>query len=118
MSVIAPVNTFPFQTSQDVAITTWPDVAAGDTCNPVRLGVWSDRTVQVGGSFGGATVYVQGSNDDTEYFTLTDPQGNPLSFVAPGLEAIIELPAFLRPLVTGGDVTTNVKIIISGRRSV
>lgn len=118
MSTIDPVNTFPFQTSQDVAITTWPNVAAGDTCGHIRLGVWSDRTVQVGGSFGGATVRIQGSNDDIEYFTLTDPQGNPLSFVAAGLEAIIELPAFLRPAIEGGDGTTAVNIIVSGRRSI
>lgn len=118
MSTITPVNTFPFQTSQDVAITTWPGVAAGDTCGPIRLGVWSDRTVQVSGSFGGATVHIQGSNDDIDYFTLTDPQGNPLSFAAAGLEAIIELPAFLRPTIVGGDGSASVKIIISGRRSI
>jgi hypothetical protein len=118
MSTITPVNTFPFQTSQDVAITTWSGVAAGDTCEPIRLGVWSDRTVQVGGTFGGATIRIQGSNDDIEYFTLTDPQGNPLSFVAAGLEAIIELPAFLRPSIEGGDGTSSVKVIISGRRSI
>ena len=117
MSNIYPVNTFPFQTSQDVAITTWSDVAAGDTCEPIRLGVWSDRTVQVGGTFGGATVSIQGSNDDIEYFTLTDPQGNPLTFAAAGLEAIIELPAFLRPTITGGD-GASVKVIVSGRRSI
>lgn len=115
---IAPVTSFPFATSQDIALTSWSGVAAGDSCTPIRLGVYSDRTVQVEGTFGGATVAIQGSNDDVHYHTLTDPQGNALSFSAGGLETVMELPYFLKPTVSAGDGTTNLTITLSGRRSI
>ena len=118
MSTVAPQTLFPFSTSQDVAVTTWAALAAGDSADPINLGVYSDRTVQVDGTFGGATVLLQGSNNGLTYHTLTDPQGNPLSFAAGGLETIIELPVYLRPLVQSGDGSTSLTVTVSGRRSI
>ncbi len=113
---IAPDTTYPSSTSQDVALTTWA-LAVADTALPVKLGVYSDRTVQVEGTFGGASVSLQGSNDGVNYHTLTDPQGNALTFSAPGLETVMELPFFIKPTLSGGDGTTSVVVTMSGRRS-
>lgn len=115
---VAPTTTFPFATSQDIALTTWAGVAAGDTALPIKLGVYSDRVAQVEGTFGGATVAIQGSNDGSHYHTLTDPQGNALSFSAAGLETVMELPYFLKPVLSSGDGTTSLTITLSGRRSI
>lgn len=117
MSEKAATTSFPFSTSQDVALSQW-SLAVGDTATPIKLGVYSDRTVQVAGTFGGATVTLQGSNNDVGYHTLTDPQGNALSFSAAGLETVMELPFFIKPVISGGDGTTALDIILSGRRSI
>ena len=118
MAVIAPVNTFPIETAQDVAVTLWSPMVLSDTATPVRLGLFSDRTVQVAGTFGGATLALAGSNDGTNYVTLYDAQGSPLSFTGAGLKAIVELPVFIKPILSGGDGTTSLAVTLAGRRSI
>lgn len=117
MAAITPVTTFPIETSRDVAVTTWAAMQAGDDGTAVRLAVYSDRSVQVSGVFGGATVSIGGSNDGETYHALNDAQGNAMSFNAGVLKAIIELPVYLKPWVTGGDGTTNLKVVLSGRKA-
>ena len=77
----------------------------------------ADRNVQVLGTFGGATVAMQGSNDGgTTYFTLDDPQGTDLSFSAAGGKAVSEVPQLTRPLLTGG-AASSVTVAMVLRRS-
>lgn len=86
-------------------------LANGESGDPVEFGDFPDRSVQIGGTFGaGGTVVIKGSNDGVNYIVLTDPQGNPLSFTAEGIEAISEVTEFLRPAVTAGDGTTAITI--------
>lgn len=118
MAVVAPVTTFPFETSTDVAVTTWGNLLANDDGEPVRLAVYSDRSIQVAGTFGGASVTIGGSNDGETYHALTDAQGNALTLTAGALKAVIELPVFIKPRVFGGDGTTTLKVVLSGRKSV
>ena len=119
MSTVAPQTLFPFSTSQDVAVTTWSPLAAGDSADPINLGVYSDRTVQVDGTFGGATVVLEGSlePDPINYATLTDPQGNGLSFSAAKIEAVSEVVNHIRPRVIGGDGTTSLTCTLLLRRT-
>lgn len=118
MATVDPVTTFPFETSLDVAVTTWSPLAAGDDGAPVRLAVYSDRSIQVAGTFGGASVTIGGSNDGETYHALTDTKGETLTLTAGALKAIVELPIFIKPRVFGGDGTTNLKVVLSGRRSI
>ena len=46
---------------------------------------------------GGATVILEGSLDDRVFFTLTDKQGNAISFTSAGGTAIEENVLFYRP---------------------
>jgi hypothetical protein len=59
-------------------------------------------SVQVSGTFGGATVVLQGSNDGTTYATLKDLQGNNLSFTAAGYAEFTSGAAFIKPSISGG----------------
>lgn len=77
---------------------------------------FQDRSVQVFGTFGGATVTIEGSNDDgTTWATLNDPFGNALSFTAAGLKAITELPQYIRPNVSGAGGTTSLTVFVHMR---
>lgn len=118
MATRTPVTTFPFETSLDVAVTTWAGLLAGDDGEPVRLAVYSDRSIQVAGTFGGASVTIGGSNDGETYHALTDTAGDPLTLTTGALKQIVELPIFIKPRVFGGDGTTNLKVILSGRKSI
>ena len=59
-------------------------------------------SVQVSGTFGGATVVLQGSNDGTTYTTLKDLQGNSLSFTSAGYAEFSSGAAFIKPSISGG----------------
>jgi hypothetical protein len=83
-------------------IVTWPGLAAGDTGSAVRYSGAADRTVQIFGTFGGATVALQGSLDGTHWSPLTDAQGTAIAATADALEIVTELVRFVRPAVTGG----------------
>jgi len=51
----------------------------------------SDRTVQfIANTAGAATAILEGSNDNTNWFTLTDGQGNSISFTSSGGEMVAE----------------------------
>lgn len=59
-------------------------------------------SVQVGGTFGGATVVLQGSNDGVTYATLKDLQGNNISFTSAGYAEFSSGAAFIKPSISGG----------------
>jgi hypothetical protein len=86
----------------NVAIYTWTDLAADSSGQPVSGPGYTDRSFQVSGSFGGATVVIEGSNDGVNYFTLRDPFAVPLSFTAPDLREVTEMALWMRPRVIGG----------------
>ena len=94
----------------------WLLLLNGDNGAPLQMSAWQDRTVQITGTFGIAgTIVIEGSNDGVNYKTLRDPGGTALSFTAADLKAILELPKWIRPRVTGGDGTTSLNVYINGR---
>lgn len=92
----------------DAHVITWSGLLNGDNGSPLEMPGSADRSIQFQGTFGaGGTVVFEGSNDGTNYQTLTDPQGNAISKTAAGIEAVEELTRFVRPRVTAGDGTTS-----------
>ena len=83
-------------------VVKWLLVTENDTCAAVQLPAYPDRSVQVTGTFGSATVLIKGSNDGTTYATLNNPADAALSFTATGLEGIAEATAYLQPSISGG----------------
>lgn len=86
-------------------IATWTGENTAGNANisryvpPVSL---TTASVQVGGTFGGATVALQGSNDGVTYATLKDVTGANLSFTAAGYAEFSSGAAFIKPLISGG----------------
>lgn len=91
---------------RDAYIVTWANMGNADQGLPVSLVGAADRTVQIGGTFGAATVVLEGSLDGTNYITLTDPQGNAISKTSAALEAVSEIVNFIRPSTSGGTGTS------------
>lgn len=89
-------------------LATWTALANGDTGQPFSAPDYGgDATVTFEGTFGtGGSITLQGSNDGTNYYALTDPQGNAITKTAAGMETIEEAPLYMRPSVTAGDGTT------------
>lgn len=97
---------------------TWTGLLNGDTGAAVEMPEYGDRTVQITGTFGvGGTLVLQGSNDGTNWFSLTDPQGNLISKTAAAGENVMETPRYTRPIVTAGDGSTSLVVTIFARRT-
>lgn len=82
-----------------------------------RIAEYGDRTVTFSGTFGGGTASVEGSNDGVTYHALNDPQGEPLSFTAPGVGLIVEAPRFIRTVLSGAGAGASVAAAICARRT-
>lgn len=52
--------------------------------------------MHVFGTFGSATVTIEGSLNGVDWATLTDPQGNALTFTSARIEAISEATVHLK----------------------
>ena len=96
----------------------WAGMTNGAVGVPVNLVEFSDRSVQVEGTFGvGGNVAVQGSNDLVNYELLRDPSSTVLNLTAVGLHGILELSGAIRPVVTAGDGTTSLTVTMVFRRT-
>lgn len=92
----------------------------GDDGTPVSFAEFSDKSVQVSGTFGvGGSVQMEGSNDvssPSNWSLLTDPQGNSIVKTATSLEQILEQTVWIRPKCTAGDGTTAIVVKLLVRR--
>ena len=94
----------------NTSLATWNLTTADPTGDVIERPGASDRSVQVKGTFGGATVVLEGNLDGGDVFaTLHDPGGVAITFTAAGVLAISEnvthVRAKLSPVGSGADVT-------------
>lgn len=99
------------------ARVTWANMANGDIGEEVTLAEYSDRSIQVNGTFGaGGSVSIKGSNDGSTFATLTDPRGTALAITTARIERIEDCTYAIRPEVTAGDGTTALTVTMFCRR--
>lgn len=96
----------------NVKLFSWALTTANHTGAAFSWTEWADRTATFTGTWGGATAVLEGSNDGSTWITLADPQGNAISKTADAIEAILEMPVFVRPRlsVVGAGATITVAI--------
>ena len=82
----------------------WTPIATVDTL--VGLPVGGNKaargSVQFSGTFGGATVKLQASNDGTTYYDMKDISGTTISATAAGYFEFQTAAVYLRPAISGG----------------
>lgn len=83
-------------------VVTWTPVTESDTCLPFENPGRSDRSVQVEGTFGGATITIEGSNDGTNWHTLHDGSGTALTFTSADLRQVLEVTRYIRAKTASG----------------
>jgi hypothetical protein len=98
-------------------LVTWTGLLNTDDGSGVDWVDFADRCFQVTGTFGtGGSLTIQGSNDGVNWAALSDPQGNALTFTTSKIEQALELPRYVRPIVTAGDGTTNLVATLCMRK--
>lgn len=93
--------------AKGVLQTQWLAWAGVTTGVPITEVAYPDKTVSAHGTWGGATLVVEGSEDGTNYFTLNDSrgEGNAISLTADNIVTILENPRYIRCKTTGGTGT-------------
>lgn len=115
MATVNPTINRALQGAQSVMSSVW-NLGNADEGNPCNLIDFADRSVQVQGTFGAATVVIEGSNDGVNYHTLRDPQGVTLSFTQAGLKQVLESCLYIRAKSSGG-TGTEVVVTLIGRKA-
>jgi hypothetical protein len=102
----------------NVKKVVWTGIANGANGAPVSFPDYPDVTVVINGTFGtGGSCTLEGSLDNTNFYALTDPQGNAITKTAAGLEAVEEAVLYYAPYVTAGDGTTAINVTMLFRRA-
>ena len=102
-----------------VILVFWETLtAANSDGSPVELVEWADRTIQVVGTFDSATLVWQGSNDGSNWVTLSDAGGTAISTSAAAiLTEVLEVPRYVRPSTSGGGGSQDLDVRLVARRS-
>lgn len=96
---------------------TWANIATGDTTTETLISGQSGAigTFQVTGTFGGATVSLQGSVDGANFANITDAAGNAISLTAAGLKEFSTAAPFIRAGISGGTgMNVTVSVVVRG----
>ena len=114
---MATINCTMVVQPDNVMVVAWNDITEADTGRGVQMARYPDRTVQVTGDFTtSGSVLIEGSNDGTNYNTLTDPTGATLVFTAAGIKLIVENPLYIRPRATAGTAVAMDVVIVGAPR--
>jgi len=100
-----------------VVLWTWALATANVDGFPLEWSEWADRTFTASGTWGGATLSIEGSNDGTNFFTLSNAAGGTAAtFTADGCKTIIETPRWARPKLTTAGSGATVTVTLCARR--
>lgn len=112
MATIA-LTTTDRNSANGAILLTWEALGDADNGGAFTLPFAADITAQVIGTFGSATVKLQGSNDGTNWFDLTKRGGtSAASVTSAGGFTVNENPVYLRPSTSGG-TGTDVDVIVA-----
>jgi len=114
MAVISFTRSEP--SASKAKIVTWLAIANDDTATPF-LPVELDTavaSVQISGTFGGATLTFQQSNDGTNWFTAKTPIGDNVSATAAGMFELSLSALYVRPSIAGGS-SSSLNVILVAR---
>lgn len=112
---MATIN-YQFQQLADHAKVLWETMDGGDVGRAFDLQEYNDNTVTVTGTFDSNTLTMQGSNDGTNWFTLTDNVGLDVALTAAGGALIAEAPRYIRPSLSSG-ASSDIDVIVLLRRA-
>lgn len=112
---MATINAVELSNSDQTWTIKWTAMGNADTGSSVNMAQFPDRTFGVQGTFGGATVILEGSMDASAWTTLQDFKGNPISFTSAGLALIAECPLLVRARTSGGSGTSIDAYLVGSR---
>ena len=117
MATVSPIFDFVQAQAAKVPRITWPAIVTNDTITPLPIAAQAAvaGSVQFSGTFGGATVGLQVSNDGTTFFNMKDLGGTEISATTAALFEFTTAAMYIRPVVTGGAANSiNAVVVLRG----
>jgi hypothetical protein len=99
-------------TTPQACVASWSNLRLNDTASVINMAQYADKSIQVHGTFAGATLRLVGSNDGNNWFVLTDAQGVDIDITQPDIKFVSEVTLYIKPQVIGGDATTDLVVTI------
>lgn len=101
MATVSPVLK---RTTDGIPYIVWEGIVTGDTLvgYPLTEAWGLASSVQISGTFGGATVKLQQSNDNSTYLDIKDVHGTTVSATAAAIFELSLSAAYLRPSIASG----------------
>lgn len=110
MSILA--TTYPAKGAIKVE---WAGLTNNEAGSPSTAIPYRDKTVGVFGTFDACTVTIEGSMDGVNWVTLKNPLGDNLAFSSEAVEAVLENPIFIRPVVSdAGTSNADLTVVLAG----
>lgn len=118
MATVAYTSTQQSMGDGSILLYTWVLTTANADGAPISAPEWADRTWQAAGTFGGATTSLQGSNDLSNWFNMSNAAGGAVvAITAAAGAATIELPLWVRPNLTAVGVGATITVTLLARRA-
>lgn len=118
MATVTPtvVDAEPYDGS--VKLYSWTLTTANTDGAPLEWPQWADRCFTASGTWGAATLTIEGSNDGATWLPLSNAAGGAAAtFTANGAKSIIELPRYVRPNLTTPGSGASVAVQLLARRA-
>lgn len=89
---------------------------AGEVGSPVKVPRLRNLTVQIYGTFGGASAALKGALDpeDPQYQTIRSLADDIISVTSMCYHTLAQEAYLTQPVVTGGDGTTSITVVLGG----
>ena len=113
----ATISTVSQQDNSAVS-ASWTLTTADHTGSAIEFSEWSDKSIHVSGTWGGATCILEGSNDGVDWQGLKNQASTAITFSSSGIMQVLETTRYVRPRlsVAGSGASVSVKLLINRRK--
>ena len=119
MATVTPTTSGIALGDPNVQVIAWPLTTANTDGSPFSYVQYADLCWQAAGTWGGATLTIQGSNDGTNWFSLSNAAaGTAATFTADGGKQTIERPLYVRPNLTTPGTGATVTVTLIARANI
>lgn len=118
MATAAASSTYPGNGDGSVILYSWSLTTANASGAAISGAEWADRTWQANGTWGGATLALEGSNDGVTFSPMSNASGGAdIAMTSNDLASTVELPLWVRPNLTTPGAGAAVTVTLLARRA-
>lgn len=113
----ATISDVSFKGDGSAMQVVWAAATEADTFAAILMAGYDARSISIQGTFGSATVVLNGSIDGTNYSGLTNMAGTAISKTSAAVSGVSEAVVYYQPAASGGTAQSlTVSMLFTGPR--